>query len=544
MVAYNKFDIFTFDLVNGNGSFDTNAFKVMLSNTAPTSSNIGATDIVEISAGNGYTAGGPTVSVSSTQTGGVMTATAADVTITASGGSIGPFQYVVFYNDSRIGKPLIGWWDLGSATTIASGDSYILGIPDVTGILQITPGDPPPEPPAGIYVSTLGNDANAGTYASPYATIQKAHDVAVAGDTIYVRGGTYNLTSTIQVTRDGASGNPITLINYPGETPILDGTSVPSGSYTASCAIRLNNALYWTIDGLEVRHCPDFGVKVEGASHGFTFRRNNVHHIGVNASNVDIGSLSEGKGFFCIGSSTDLIVEYNDFHHCTNDTGGNADGLQIATTGVGCTVRYNRSWSNMDDGFDFYMVTYAANQADYIIQGNWAWGNGYQFDGVTPAGDGAGFKLGGARSDSNNGAHQVYQNVAWGNRVYGISSNGNDNALLIMNNTTYNNYDADVGNEYNIYIDSNNHILYNNIHCAPGNLIAASGTNVTNSWQIGGTIDTADFQSVDSTGCDGPRAPDGSLPILTYLRLASGSNMRGAGTDIGDGTDLGAYPYA
>lgn len=69
------------------------------------------------------------------------------------------------------------------------------------------------------YVSPTGNDGNIGTLAEPFLTIQKGHDVAVAGDTIYARGGTYESSTEVTITRDGVSGNPIRLLAYPNERP-------------------------------------------------------------------------------------------------------------------------------------------------------------------------------------------------------------------------------------------------------------------------------------------------------------------------------------
>ncbi len=79
------------------------------------------------------------------------------------------------------------------------------------------------------YVSPTGSNANPGTQAAPFLTIQKGHDVAVAGDTIYVRGGTYNVSTEITLTRDGVSGKPISLLAYPGERPVIDGINGTTG---------------------------------------------------------------------------------------------------------------------------------------------------------------------------------------------------------------------------------------------------------------------------------------------------------------------------
>lgn len=85
-------------------------------------------NITEIAAGNGYTAGGAAVSNSGSGSSGTYTVTGTNVTWTASVGNIGPFEYVVLYNTTPTSplKPLIGWWDYGSALTLngTNGDSF------------------------------------------------------------------------------------------------------------------------------------------------------------------------------------------------------------------------------------------------------------------------------------------------------------------------------------------------------------------------------------------------------------------------------------
>lgn len=111
----------------------------MLTNTAPSASNAVKTDITEISAGNGYTAGGTAATISSSaQTSGTYKLVLADVTITASGGSIGPFRYVVLYNDTAANDELIGYWDYGTSVTLASGDMFTTDFDATTGVLTLT----------------------------------------------------------------------------------------------------------------------------------------------------------------------------------------------------------------------------------------------------------------------------------------------------------------------------------------------------------------------------------------------------------------------
>lgn len=75
------------------------------------------------------------------------------------------------------------------------------------------------------YVSTTGNDANSGTLASPWRHIQYGMDKLNPGDTLYVRGGTYQ-EGIITMKRCGTASAGITIKNYPNEIPIIDGTGI------------------------------------------------------------------------------------------------------------------------------------------------------------------------------------------------------------------------------------------------------------------------------------------------------------------------------
>ena len=77
----------------------------------------------EIAAGNGYTAGGEDTQNDGSESAGTLTVTGVDVVWTASG-AVGPFRYVVLYNDTPAGDPLIGYWDYGSSISLASGETF------------------------------------------------------------------------------------------------------------------------------------------------------------------------------------------------------------------------------------------------------------------------------------------------------------------------------------------------------------------------------------------------------------------------------------
>jgi hypothetical protein len=81
---------------------------------------------------------------------------------------------------------------------------------------------------ADYYVSTTGNNTTGtGTISNPWQTISKGQSALNPGDTLYVRGGRYY--ESVEITKEGTAGNPITIKAYPGETPILDGTEAVAG---------------------------------------------------------------------------------------------------------------------------------------------------------------------------------------------------------------------------------------------------------------------------------------------------------------------------
>lgn len=140
MASYNKFNAFVADVANKVHNLGSDTLKVLLTNTAPASTNAVKADVTEIAAGNGYTAGGATVTVSSSaQSGGTykLVGSLASPTWTASGGAIGPFRYCVLYNSTPASGNLIAWWDYGSSITLASGETFTETLDATNGILQL-----------------------------------------------------------------------------------------------------------------------------------------------------------------------------------------------------------------------------------------------------------------------------------------------------------------------------------------------------------------------------------------------------------------------
>jgi hypothetical protein len=141
--SYVKFDKFVEHLAENVHDLDTHQLRFALTNSAPTAStNTVLADITEISYTN--LASNPTsrnlTLASSAQSGGVYTLDFTDQTLTASGGSVGPFRYLVVYNDTPTSPadPLICYFDYGaSGVTLADGETLDIAF-NASGLFTIT----------------------------------------------------------------------------------------------------------------------------------------------------------------------------------------------------------------------------------------------------------------------------------------------------------------------------------------------------------------------------------------------------------------------
>lgn len=137
MATFNKFNQFVEDLAEKVHNLGSDTLKAALTNSAPVASNTVLANITEISYTN---CSSRTLSVtSSAQTSGTYKLVLSDLVLTASGGTVGPFRYVVIYNDTPTSPadPLIGWYDYGSSLTLNSGETLTLDFDQVNGVLTI-----------------------------------------------------------------------------------------------------------------------------------------------------------------------------------------------------------------------------------------------------------------------------------------------------------------------------------------------------------------------------------------------------------------------
>lgn len=128
MASFVKFQQFVDDLANGVHDLDgTDTLRLALTNTAPTAATDATlSDITQISYTNVTETWPIDITNTGSETSGTFTVAATDVTATASGGTVGPFRYVVLYNDtpSSPTDPLIGYWDYGSSVTLQDTEVF------------------------------------------------------------------------------------------------------------------------------------------------------------------------------------------------------------------------------------------------------------------------------------------------------------------------------------------------------------------------------------------------------------------------------------
>ena len=453
---------------------------------------------------------------------------------------------------------------------------------------------------AVYYVATDGKDDNAGSKDKPFATLNKANSVVAAGDTVWIRGGVYDLhdtvffarykmTAAILLTASGESDDKrIHYLAYPGERPILDAANLPvalgeehsdgtpeGAMYTSPIVI---SAKFLHLKGIEVRNTPmvhnsNSGVFLYASKHIFLEQMESHHNA--------------GPGFFANDGADDggghifLNCDAHDNYDPTGwqGDGENADGFgaHYQKPGQGDTTRFIgcRAWWNSDDGFDFINQEFPV-----VLENCYAMGNGYSDygRGNPKNGNGYGIKMG--QSTYGTGHHIIKQCVAWKNKSSGFYANYTNAGSQWLNNTSYMNEDRAYSMASTLYAEDgktrlaevasltgdNAHIMKNNIAFPNKNsqigtcwekissqdidhyVDCPAGEN--NTWNLNLDLTEDDFASLDDpsmtvTGEDlstipgilGPRNADGSLPNVDFLRLKKGSRAIDKGEDIG-------FPFA
>ena len=404
---------------------------------------------------------------------------------------------------------------------------------------------------AEFFVSPTGSDSNPGTLASPFATLQKGNNSAAAGDTVWLRAGTYNCTTQITLSKSGTSDTNRTKIwAYTGEVPILD-----FSNYGAASSASDNPAIVVTGSWMHLRGLEIGPAKVgSSGSHSYSLLRTK------NASNntFELLNIHNGFGpglFIDTGNGGNLLLncDSHDNYDVNGSQGdgqnGDGFGVHYQTSGPSTLIHGCRAWHNSDDGYDFIF-----QEVPVTIENSFATGMGFG-----TAGNGNGFKMG---SSGTGIRHIVRNNVAWKNKDSGFYANHSSGGNTWYNNTSYSN-----GTQYNMLASSFEadgrtiataviiltgtkvHIMRNNIGFPDKNANMTGVDTQFNTWDLGITPTAADFASISDTGCTDPRDADGSIPAAcTFMHLNAGSPMIDKGTDVGlpfvgKAPDLGAYEF-
>ncbi len=292
------------------------------------------------------------------------------------------------------------------------------------------------------YVSTTGNDANAGTLASPFKTIQHALNVVSAGCTIYVRAGIYK--ERLYWVNSGTAGNIITLQNYNGETVNIDGAAGGSND-TEKIMFTLSNKSYITIDGFIIHN--NFRAYAEGFYYSgtgtdITIKNCELYDIGwtSNASAVP-GSNDNAHAMVFVGteaSSVNFItIENCHIHNCITGYSeamtmvGNVENFTIINntvndiTNIGIDLAGYWSWTGAPPNVNF--------SRNGLVKGNTV------YNCISPVATSAGIYTDGAQNIT------IENNIVYGNGAgieIGMENNYEVSGMIVRNNLIYSNKEA------------------------------------------------------------------------------------------------------
>ena len=238
------------------------------------------------------------------------------------------------------------------------------------------------------YVSTKGSDANPGTRARPWRTVQKAVVRLKPGQRALVRAGTYR--ENVLVTRRGRPRAPITISNYPGERPVLR----PAGGHEDNYPLEIYSASYFRVHGFLIEDA-------SGPSSDDVYFEGDTHHVELSGNEIrDSGD----QGVFSERTTHDLQILGNAIHDNGPSPIHQSHGVYVE--GRDQLIANNLVYDN-DHGFGIHVYPSADR---VIVVDNTVVGNGY-----------SGILLGAEGSTTVNNTKVVNNIVAY-NHQAGIQS--------------------------------------------------------------------------------------------------------------------------
>lgn len=412
------------------------------------------------------------------------------------------------------------------------------------------------------YVAPSGNDANAGSLASPFRTITKAASRTAAGDVVQVRGGVYN--EVVKISSKGTASARITFRPYSGEAAAIDGT----GSAPDTNLVQFNGAEFVDFTGFEVRNATRLGICGYPAK-SVRVLNNKIH-----------GSYRNGIYFG--SNSSDITIDGNEVYNnvlenrLRNMSSGWGQALAVNKTN-GATITNNRVYRNYGEGIDFVVADngvargnevydnfsvgiYLDNARYMTIDRNFVYSTGdtsYYRNGEPASGIGIANENYTVTSPSTGIVikNNIVLNTKWGFYYGAYDLGGGLKNTTVANNTFYQSTYAA------IWIQSDAHagsLVQNNIfHQVGGRAVAdVAGAGViyrSNNWYggsagaaagTGDVIGNPGFQNPGGLRADDYKIVAGSNPIEAGLDVTSVVSNDYFGNPRSIGIDIGAHEYS
>jgi len=325
------------------------------------------------------------------------------------------------------------------------------------------------------YVSVEGSDANEGSFENPFRRINKALSMAIPGDTILVRGGTYY--EKVIFPKSGRAGKTITLKAYPNEKPILDGTGLSIIGKEALVTIR--NVDYINFEGFDVCNYKSStpwvninGILADEGASNITIRGNEIYNI---EHNVALEDGRSGHAIEIIGNTSsvmqNILVEDNVIHDCNT---GYSENLTINGYVDGFVIRNNTIYNGENIGIDAAGGYWANENPDYNYARNGIISENHIYNIENSLGPLGGYGAIGIYVDGARNIIVERNDVHNSDRGIGIVSESDGyptKACIVRNNFVYNCWRTGVflggylnytgGGTYNCYV-LNNTLFQNN----------------------------------------------------------------------------------